>query len=639
MFGLSFLSPLFLAGAAAAAIPIALHLFHRRIDPVIDFAAIRYLRAATVEQASRRRFRELLLVALRVAALVILAVAFARPYLAASAADLAAPATLVLIDTSASLSAPGQFARARALATAAIRSAPAGQAVGVLTFGNGADLVAPLSLDRAGALAAVEAVTAGGGATGYRAALARAAEALGDRSGRFLVITDLQKSAWDTAGDGSVSGRVSVEVIDAGGPASNVGISSLHIDVSGAVAVVHNYSPRAVEPRLEFAIDGRHAGSVQVKVGAGSSAEVRFDLEGRSGGALTASVGDTEGYAADNVRYAVMDAADRPSVLIVTPSGAPSEALYLSHALEVTEGAGGIRPRVLSGSQFSELAPERLAEVDALAILGTRGIGRRGRELLAEYVSQGGGLLVGAGPAVDPVVIEEALSGLLRSRWRPRAAVSPDKAVLRFAPDDIRHPVFRLLGGVGTLTNVAFERSVLVAPGENADVIARFSDGSPALIDEQVGNGRVLIFASDLNREGNSFPLQPAFVPFVVESLRYLEFSRASTGASTGTATRSSRTEYLVGDLPGAEGASPGIVRIGGAEGQGSGRRVAVNVDARESDPTRIDADAFGAMVSRLQSRAAQRARADLQDREDTLRLWQYGLALLIVSLAAESVV
>ena len=43
---------------------------------------MRLLSSAPVEQQRRRRLRELILLALRVTALVLLAVAFARPYLA-----------------------------------------------------------------------------------------------------------------------------------------------------------------------------------------------------------------------------------------------------------------------------------------------------------------------------------------------------------------------------------------------------------------------------------------------------------------------------------------------------------------------------------------------------------------------------
>src|SRR5688500_16548798 len=132
----AFLSPLFLAGVAAAAIPIAIHLFFRRTEPVIDFAAMRYLRQAPVEHSRRRRLREMLLLALRVAALCLLAFAFARPFFRQSAAALSAPVTMVLVDQSGSMTAPGQFERARETAADAIRRAPATNAVGLVGFAN-----------------------------------------------------------------------------------------------------------------------------------------------------------------------------------------------------------------------------------------------------------------------------------------------------------------------------------------------------------------------------------------------------------------------------------------------------------------------------------------------------------------------
>ena len=81
MGGLGFLSPLFLLGALAVAIPVVLHLFRRRNDPVVPFSAMRFLQQVPIEQARRRRLQDLLLLALRVAALLLLAIGFARPYL------------------------------------------------------------------------------------------------------------------------------------------------------------------------------------------------------------------------------------------------------------------------------------------------------------------------------------------------------------------------------------------------------------------------------------------------------------------------------------------------------------------------------------------------------------------------------
>jgi hypothetical protein len=329
-------------------------------------------------------------------------------------------------------------------------------------------------------------------------------------------------------------------------------------------------------------------------------------------GALSAAIADPQGYAGDNVRYALMDAAAAPLVLTVTASGHPSESLYVERALGVVPGAGGFRFRAMSGPAFSDLMPAELGEAQILVILGTRGIEQRGRELLAQHLRSGGGLLVTAGPDVDAAIIRQALQDVVQTSWQAR-----DAAALRFAPDDGRHPVFRVFGGVGTLGNVSFTRSARIEPGPAAGVVARYSDGTPALVEEAAGDGRVLVFASDLNNGWNDFPLQPAFVPFLHETLRYL------------ASARQSRSEYVVGALPGDHGRAPGVVAH-------LGRRVVVNVDPRESDPARMTVDAFTAGVSRLTASAAREADAAEESREDGQRLWQYALLLMIVSLAAE---
>src|SRR5262245_48050567 len=131
---MSFLSPIFLVGAAAAAIPIVLHLLRREPEQRVKFAVVKLLRRAPVEHTERRHLRELLLLALRVAALVLLAVAFARPFFSAGAAAGSSGVTIVALDTSLSLAAPGQFDRARRLAKDAIGRSPAADAVAVITF-------------------------------------------------------------------------------------------------------------------------------------------------------------------------------------------------------------------------------------------------------------------------------------------------------------------------------------------------------------------------------------------------------------------------------------------------------------------------------------------------------------------------
>ena len=54
-----------------------------------------------------------------------------------------------------------------------------------------------------------------------------------------------------------------------------------------------------------------------------------------------------------------------------------------------------------------------------------------------------------------------------------------------------------------------------VAPAKDAQILARFDDGAPALVERRVGNGRVLMWTSSLDLQGNDLPLKSVFLPFV----------------------------------------------------------------------------------------------------------------------------
>src|SRR3954469_4610329 len=128
---MSFLTPLYLLGTLAIAVPVVLHLLRRDVAPEVEFTAVRWLPRSAVPRSRRRRLRDLLLLAARVAALLLLSAAFARPY-RANAAMAASSIRLVAIDRSFSMGAPGRFAQARDLARRAIDEAGSGERVALI---------------------------------------------------------------------------------------------------------------------------------------------------------------------------------------------------------------------------------------------------------------------------------------------------------------------------------------------------------------------------------------------------------------------------------------------------------------------------------------------------------------------------
>jgi hypothetical protein len=133
-----------------------------------------------------------------------------------------------------------------------------------------------------------------------------------------------------------------------------------------------------------------------------------------------------------------------------------------------------------------------------------------------------------------------------------------------------------------------------------------------------------MIFASDLDRRWNEFPLHPAFVPFAIESVRHLADARER------------RSEYLVADAPVGAERAPGVYKLG------DGRTVAVNVDARESAAGRITPREFGEMVAAAPQAAPVNLASAVfraQSAESAQNLWRYGLLLMLGALVLESAV
>jgi len=76
---IGFLQPLALLGLLLAAVPPLLHLLGRRRPPTVLFPAVRYLAATEREHSKRLKLRNLILMLLRVAIIVLVVLAAARP--------------------------------------------------------------------------------------------------------------------------------------------------------------------------------------------------------------------------------------------------------------------------------------------------------------------------------------------------------------------------------------------------------------------------------------------------------------------------------------------------------------------------------------------------------------------------------
>jgi len=107
LFGLTFLNSLFLAGLAAAALPILIHLFSKKKAQDVPFSSIEYLREISIKKVRRMRLRQFLLLALRVLIIALFALAMTRPAIRGSQSPLTHGSSTValVLDTSYSMGA------------------------------------------------------------------------------------------------------------------------------------------------------------------------------------------------------------------------------------------------------------------------------------------------------------------------------------------------------------------------------------------------------------------------------------------------------------------------------------------------------------------------------------------------------
>src|SRR3954468_11235456 len=200
---MSFLAPLFFVALAGLAIPVLLHLTQREKKQVQMFPSLMFVRRIPYKSVRRRKIQNWLLLAGRMAALALVILAFARPWLqltdAAVPLGRGAREVVVLLDNSYSMGYGDRWDRARAAAQAEIAKLTPSDRGTLVLFSQGADIVTRSTPEREKLPGAVSTAKPGSGATRYAPALKVAgsilAESLLPRR-EVILITDFQRGGW-----------------------------------------------------------------------------------------------------------------------------------------------------------------------------------------------------------------------------------------------------------------------------------------------------------------------------------------------------------------------------------------------------------------------------------------------------------
>ncbi|MGI5816750.1 MAG: BatA domain-containing protein [Armatimonadota bacterium] len=596
-------APVGLAAAAAIIVPILIHLFGRPRPRPRRFPSLMLLRRAQSERHSTARLRRVVSLILRCLALVLLAVVLAGPITAwppLAGLGERAGATAIVLDTSpsmsASMSGPRPIDRARDAARLIVEALPQGEEI-VLVVGGGAPMTAVAS-EAERVLASTEVVD-------RRARLGEDLAALlhrEPRPARIVLLSDLQSTSL-TAVRAARSASTSVIAVDVG--AELDGNSAL-TDLSARDRV--HLRGRPIELELTARTWGASPGRVPVVVeGDADEVTVGLDLLPDASAPVAVEVHPehagsqswtarlpSDALRSDDRRIFATLVRERLRVAVL---GEPSRTRFITAALApYPAGDPRLTVEIVGGDAVD-------GDVDAAIVTGP-GLREQTIEDLQARAEAGAGVLVFA--TADRRALDAL--GFAAVAIGDPVAREDEASLAELAIE--RPPLWGFtMPGAGDLTVARFGTIPRLQIAEKAALttLARYDDGTPALLERAMGRGRAILFATAPDDAWSDLVRMPEFVPLMHRLALHLAAGTEPTilGGAPG--------EPTVGLLPpgteelrvvSAQGdempldvtdswwrCTPGTV--GSFRLQASGEDIAafaVNLDAAESDPTRLSA-------------------------------------------------
>jgi hypothetical protein len=656
-----FFAPWFLAGAVAIGLPFWIHLLRQYRSTPHPFSSLMFFERRTQSSIKHRRLRYLLLLSLRVALLLLIALAFANPFVSRSPTAAGGPKMLVIaVDNSFSMRYDDHLARAKQQAMNAVSALNQGERGQVLAVGSRVHFLTQPVEEVDQLKAAIQSIQASDELSSY-GEFARALRTIQQSSHIPLEVhfaTDLQKSSLPPAfADlrlGSDTNLVLHSVADSKEP--NWMVESVTAPAKiydpkkvRVQAVVAGVNTPAAKRTVSLVLDGKVLESKIVDVPSNGRASVEF-----------LSLDSPHGFHKGEIRIEPNDAlreddrfdfaierTDPHPVLFLHPAGQDRDELFYRSALEsVSEAGFTLEP--LAVEQAANQSLSKYAFV-VLSDVGTMPAGLENS--LRAYVAGGGSLLIALGthsaalarvPVSNEAIQGSSYASLSGSRFETVAAA------------DAEHPALRR---ANKLDGVKFYQVIRVDPGTSR-VVARLTNQVPLLLEKQVGEGRVLVFTSTLDNISNDLPQHNSFVPFVEETARYLGGQQdLSTNVAAGSylELRSAKDRGAAINVTEPDGTHPLSLRDATAaqtfqvtrEGfyeidRANGRQefVAVHADRRESDLTLIPPETLELWrnTGRGTDAPASQDGSAAQNQPRPWSLWRYALLLVLITAIIESV-
>ncbi len=577
---MGFLAPLMLAGLAAIAVPIAIHLIGRRRARIVKFAALDFLMATKRKTAKRLQLRERLLLLTRALVCLAIAVALAKPF---TSCERKGPmvtrgpqAAVLVIDDSfaAGYLVDGKPWIRRAIDEARrllVQLGPEAE-VAIVRASESADHPSELTRDHLRLRDQLLALTPSSRPPDTTRALGRAGQLLASSSHArktVFLLSLLAKNgvrpdeqAWGPDGPQLVTVDLRPEMMP------NLAVTALRVVADPGAgsrgvafdAEVGNYSDENAKVELQLSIADRVVARGTIEVNAGEKKVKRFLATLPPGTRATDASVSLAGDALpiDDRRWVSATLRDEVRVLVV--NGDPrtvrldDETFYLEAALRPGDrDDSGTRIRVVTAEELAGIIPRagdkgtariEINDYDVVVLANVPALPADRVNVLAGWVRAGGGILITPGDRVDPAaydktmlpVMPQSLRDPIDTTWGA-APNERDSRALHLVKWEADHPIFKAFAkDAPGLAEAKFFKISLLGPTTSTSerkVLARFTNGAAALVEASIGAGRALLYTSSIDRDWNTlWSISAGYLPLVQQTVRHLARKHALDGDS-----------------------------------------------------------------------------------------------------------
>lgn len=662
------LVPLILGGIALTGLPWLIHRIRRPSQNPTPFSSLMFLPETVPPIRKKRRIEHPWLMAVRMGVLVLLAVAFARPYTLVPAAarpgEDVARLHVLLIDSSLGTTSGERHTALKAAALARLTQIDA-DPVAVVTFGEQGRVLADFD-GAVDARTVLEGLAPSHGGTNFVAGLQQAERLLSEAGGadtsveRIIhVVSDLQHTGFpEEAMDFALAQGIAVQLVPLAPPSlDNAAVEAAALEARAPDRLIvrarlRNYGATALTGNFVWELDGAPLASQAVSLSPESSLTVSLsatvDLSRALPSELRLDVADT--LPEDNDFQILHTPEPIRTIGVIEAANASSPGPFLEAALAESQPVPWtLRPLDPGNPELAELA--------ALVVIGLPEGSRALAEQLAGYVAEGGRMLLLPTTAGFPEGFATTLLGPVGIVPGPARfeAPDPDRYAL-FGWIDYDNPAFRPFRApaYSDFTALRFMNHfrLQIGPESAARVAARFDgDGDPAMVVVDVGPGRIVLWAFPLDATWSNIVRSRRFVPLLHETIGLLLPELAPPRQLIAGITPGSPPDLPVADLnvmvPGeeqprsaaaldamADGPAPGFIRWYIAGDDGPARWEPVNIPARESDPRVMTPDEFLLRVG-VAPTVTVDGQSGARAEQPAVVHWEHGYSFLILAAVA----